>query len=45
MKSIIVHKDNFKSILNTLTQEYSDVTSWIIDVETNGLDVYSTSLI
>ena len=41
MKSIIVHKDNFKSILNTLTQEYSDVTSWIIDVETNGLDVYS----
>ena len=41
MESIIVHKDNFKSMLDTLAQEYSDVASWIIDVETNGLDVYS----
>ena len=41
MEAVIVNKDNFKSVLDNLNQEYGNIHTWIIDVETNGLDVYS----
>ena len=44
MDSLIVNTDNFKDTLSSLKDNYGDVNTWIIDVETNGLDVYNPDI-
>ena len=44
MNSLIVNTDNFKDTLSSLKNDYSATNTWIIDVETNGLDVYNPDI-
>ena len=44
MDSLIVNTDNFKDTLSSLKNNYGGINTWIIYVETNGLDVYASDI-